>query len=132
MHELALCQALIAEVEVVARLHRAHGVSAVRLVLGPLSGAEPALLQSAFPLAVAGTGLEGAILSIDPAPLRVACDSCGAESEATPNRLVCTACGDWHTRILSGDELTITGVELILEQSPATQGSMEDSAASHV
>jgi hydrogenase nickel incorporation protein HypA/HybF len=132
MHELTLCQALITEVEVVARRHRAQGVAGVRLLLGPLSGAEPALLQSAFPPAVAGTRLEGATLSIDVAPVRVACDSCGAESEATPGRLVCTACGDWHTRILSGDDLTLISVDLILEQSPSTEDGMDESAASHV
>jgi len=132
MHELALCQALIAEVQAVARRHRAHGVAAVRLRLGPLSGAEPALLQSAFPLAVAGTGLEGAILSIDPAPLRVACDTCGAESEAAPNRLLCAACGDWHTRILSGDEMMLASVELILERSAVSGGDMQASTGTHV
>ena len=104
MHEFALCQALVAEVQALARQHRARGVASVRLLVGPLSGTEPALLQSAFPLAVAGSALDGALLSIDAAPVRVACLSCGAESEAVPNRLVCGACGDWHTRILSGDE----------------------------
>ena len=126
MHELALCQALIAEVEAVARRHRAGGVAGVRLLVGPLSGVEPALLQSAFPLAVAGTAVEGAVLSIERSPVRVACERCGAGSEALPNRLVCAACGDWHTRILSGDELTLASVELILAQDVST------GAATHV
>jgi hydrogenase nickel incorporation protein HypA/HybF len=131
MHEFALCQALIAEVEALARQHRARRVAGVRLLVGPLSGTEPVLLQSAFPLAVAGTALDGALLSIDPAPLRVACESCGAESEAVPNRLVCAACGDWHTRILSGDELTLASVELIVEQDAATDSTPER-VANHV
>ena len=120
MHELALCQALIAEVEAVARRHRADGVASVRLLVGPLSGVEPALLQSAFPLAVAGTAVEGAVLSIARSVVHVTCERCGAQSEALPNRLVCAACGDWHTRVVSGDELTLASVELILPQDAAT------------
>jgi len=120
MHELALCQALIAQVEAVARRHRADGVASVRLLVGPLSGIEPALLQSAFPLAVAGTAVEGAVLSIERSVVHVTCERCGAQSEALPNRLLCAACGDWHTRVVSGDELTLAGVELILAQDSAT------------
>jgi len=120
MHELALCQALIEEVEAVARRHRAGGVAGVRLLVGPLSGIEPALLQSAFPLAVAGTVVEGAALSIERPPVCVTCERCGAQSEALPNRLVCAACGDWHTRILTGDELTLASVDLIVAQDSAT------------
>jgi hydrogenase nickel incorporation protein HypA/HybF len=120
MHELALCQVLIAEVEAVARRHRADGIASVRLLVGPLSGVEPALLQSAFPLAVAGTAVEGAVLSIGRSVVHVTCERCGAQSEALPNRLVCAACGDWHTRVVSGDELTLASVELLLAQDSAT------------
>ena len=62
MHELSVCQALIGEVEALARRHEARGVSRVRLVIGPLSGVEPALLQHAFPIAASGTMLAGALL----------------------------------------------------------------------
>jgi hydrogenase nickel incorporation protein HypA/HybF len=33
------------------------------------------------------------------------------------NRLTCAACGDWHTRVISGDELLLESVEL--ETTPA-------------
>lgn len=31
------------------------------------------------------------------------------------NRLLCGACGDWHTRIISGDELLLESVELEMD-----------------
>ena len=31
---------------------------------------------------------------------------------ATVNRLLCGACGDYHTRLLSGDEMILASVEL--------------------
>jgi hydrogenase nickel incorporation protein HypA/HybF len=111
MHELSICQALISQVEAIAR-QRAGQVRRVRVGVGRLSGIEPRLLEDAYPLACAGTGAEGSQLVIDHMNIRVRCRSCGAESEAAPNRLICGACGDWHTDLLSGDELMLLQVEI--------------------
>lgn len=116
MHELSICQALISQVEDIVRQYAGQQVRNVRLGIGPLSGAEPQLLKDAYPLACAGTGAEGSQLSIENLAVRVRCRSCGAESEASPNRLLCGACGDWHTDLLSGDELLLLQVELIAQQ----------------
>jgi hydrogenase nickel incorporation protein HypA/HybF len=111
MHELAICQALISQVEDVVR-QRPGRVQCVRLGLGPLSGVESRLLEDAYPLACAGTCAEGSQLAIEATNIRVRCRSCGAESEAAPNRLLCGACGDWHTDLVSGDELLLLRIEL--------------------
>ena len=55
MHELAICQALIEQVEAVAREQDAVQVVQVRIGIGPLSGVEPQLLEQAFQLARAGS-----------------------------------------------------------------------------
>jgi hydrogenase nickel incorporation protein HypA/HybF len=111
MHELSICQALISQVEGIAR-ERSGQVRRVRLGIGPLSGVEPRLLEDAYPLACAGTCAEGSQLAIEYMNIRVRCRSCGAESEAAPNRLLCGACGDWHTDLLSGDELLLLQIQL--------------------
>lgn len=113
MHELSVCQSVISQVEQIARTHAAKAVSLVQLSIGPLSGVEPALLAQAFPIAQAGTLAEGATLELESLPIRVRCRSCNAETDATANRLLCGACGDWQTTIISGDELLLTRVELI-------------------
>ncbi|HDP89717.1 MAG TPA: hydrogenase maturation nickel metallochaperone HypA [Thioalkalivibrio sp.] len=120
MHELSVCQSVISQVEQVARAHDATGVSLVQLSIGPLSGVEPALLAQAFPIAQAGTLAEGAVLELESLPIRVRCRSCGAETDAAANRLLCGACGDWQTTIISGDELLLTRVELIATLKPDT------------
>ncbi len=114
MHELSVCQALIGQVEDVARERGATGVKSVRLRIGPLSGVEAPLLEQAYPLACAGTVAESSGLVIELAPVRVQCETCGAETEAAPNRLICAICGDYHTRLLSGDEMILMSVELIV------------------
>lgn len=112
MHELALCQALLTQVGTVARDAGRSRVTRIRLEVGPLSGAVPALLESAWVLARAGTVADGAVLEIRIVEVRACCDRCAAEFEAPPNRLVCPCCGNWQTRLLSGDELILRDVEL--------------------
>jgi hydrogenase nickel incorporation protein HypA/HybF len=113
MHELSICQALLAQVEKVVSEHQALGAARIVVHIGPLAGVEPRLLQEAFPIAAAGSVAQSAQLQIEELPLRVRCDSCGAESDAQPNRLLCGACGDWHTRLISGEEMVLASVELI-------------------
>jgi len=117
VHEMAVCQGLIDQVEEVARAEHGRRVARIELSVGPLSGVEPQLLQQAFPLAAAGSLAEGALLAIETAPVRVHCDECGHDSEAGPTRLVCRHCGNWRTRLLSGDELLLMRVEIIREQA---------------
>lgn len=112
MHELAICQGMLAQVATIAAQHHAVAVAAIHLRIGPLSGVEPQLLNQAFPLASAGTVAAGARLVVEALPVVVRCRRCGAESEAPPNRLLCAECGDWNTELMKGDELLLASVEL--------------------
>jgi len=116
MHELSVCQALMSQVDDIAKQHKASAVEIIHLQLGPLSGVEPDLLQSAFPFASANTVADKAKLIIHLAPIRIRCNSCLTESEVSSNKLVCKACGDWHNQLLSGDELILERVELSSSQ----------------
>ncbi|BBP01175.1 hydrogenase maturation nickel metallochaperone HypA [Sulfuriferula nivalis] len=113
MHELAVCQALVTQVTEIAQQNFAQSVAVITLHIGALSGVEPALLVSAFPLAAAGTVAAEAQLIIESQPVRVHCQTCGADTEATPNRLLCGECGDYHTQLISGDEMLLANLELI-------------------
>jgi len=112
VHELAVCQGLLRQVGALAREHHAGRVTRIVLQIGPLSGVEADLLREAFPLAAADSVAAGAELIIEQTRVRVRCDTCGAESDAAANRLLCGACGDWHTRLVGGDELLLASVEL--------------------
>ena len=124
MHELAICQALMEQVETIARQHNAVKVTAIKLGIGPLSGVEEDLLKHAYPVASAGTIAEGAQLAIEVTPIRVKCTQCGAESDARVNKLVCAACGDWRTELISGDELTLITVELDKQADTADEAML--------
>ncbi len=112
MHELAVAQALVEQVDAVIEQHQASSATSIRVRIGPLAGMVPELLATAFPLAAAGRRMEHAELEFVHAPIRVRCQTCGAETEAAMNCLLCGACGDWHTQVISGDELVLESVEL--------------------
>jgi hydrogenase nickel incorporation protein HypA/HybF len=115
MHELAVCQQLLLQVDQIAKEQNARLVESITLRIGPLSGVEAHLLTQAFPLAAAGSIAQDAELIIESLPIRVRCQTCGAETDALPNKLVCGACGDYHTQLISGDEMLLASLSLMSE-----------------
>jgi hydrogenase nickel incorporation protein HypA/HybF len=112
VHELSLCEDLMGQVMAIAKSHHAEKVIRITVQIGPLSGIEPLLLESAFSISRAGTLAEDAEFLTEELPVRVLCNTCGFESETAVNNLVCGSCGDNNTRLLSGDELILARVEL--------------------
>ena len=121
MHELSICQALMSQVEAIARDNQAVRVTAITLGLGPLSGVEAQLLKNAYPVASSGTVADGAELLIRSTAVRVKCSECGKESEVKPNHLTCGHCENWHTELISGDELLLIRVEMDKPKQPAAK-----------
>ncbi len=119
MHELSVCLALVKQIQHVAREHNARGVSRVEISVGPLSGVEVELLRNAYPLAATGTIAADAELVITSAAVVVKCNECDAESEVPSNRLLCSACGGYLTRVISGDEMILSRLELDRESALA-------------
>ncbi|MCW8956113.1 MAG: hydrogenase maturation nickel metallochaperone HypA [Gammaproteobacteria bacterium] len=111
MHELSVCQSIIQQALKLADEYRAESIIKINLAIGPLAGIDTHLLKQAFPLASAGTLAETAGLETEALPIRVKCLSCQRESEAQMNRLICAYCNDWHTQLISGDEMLITSIE---------------------
>lgn len=120
MHELAVCQSLIAEVERVSADHGAASVAVITVAVGPLSGVEGKLLARAFSIARAGTAAENAELEIEAVPVVVRCAACDADTIVVPNRLLCGTCGGWQVELKSGDELLLKRVELARVAEPAS------------
>lgn len=112
MHELAVCQDIIAQVEAIALNNNAMSVAVINLQIGPLSGVEIPLLTSAFSIARSGTVAEHAELRVEALPIRIKCNDCHTESVVAQNKLVCKQCGNWKTQLISGDEMLLRQVEL--------------------
>ena len=122
MHELSICQALLSQVTAIARERGAQAIERIVVEVGPLSGVDGALLARAFEVARIGSCAAEAALSIDTPQVTVSCLSCGSQSHAAPNRLLCGTCGGYRTRIIAGDELNLRRVELRPATGAATKG----------
>ena len=112
MHELSVCMSLLEQVQAIATDRGAISVTRIEVKVGPLSGVESDLLQNAWPLAAAGTLAVDAEFVVEEADITVHCNSCGTDTAAKANRLVCGKCGDFHTTVISGDEMILQRVEL--------------------
>jgi len=123
MHELAMCQAMMEQIESIALDKQADYVTSIHLGIGPLSGVDPELLKQAFFIARAGTVASDAELIIESMAVQVHCSKCDQLSNVLPSRLVCGHCGDWRTRLVSGDELQLRHVELFRHTEDEKTGS---------
>jgi len=139
MHELAICQALMTQIEQAAEPHKPAVIERVVLSVGALSGVEPELLRRAFEIARAGTLAANAELQIRTGQIRVLCKSCDRKSDARVNRLLCASCGDWRVRVIEGEELLLLSLDLSTEGNdaavpPERKGSVRDQMkeANHV
>lgn len=112
MHEMAVCNELLAQVRALAVEHNARSVGSITVRIGVLSGVEPDLLERAFTIARAGDYTAQARLLIETVAVRVRCRACGNENEAAANRLLCAACGGYAVDLIGGDELLLASIEM--------------------
>lgn len=121
MHELSLCQSLIASAERQLAAHPEYAgrrLSRLKVSVGALSGCEPDLLAHLFPHARPGTIAEEAELEVSFQPAVVACDACGAQRDVAANQLGCPACGSPRVTLVAGEEVYLTGLSLLADPAP--------------
>jgi hydrogenase nickel incorporation protein HypA/HybF len=123
LHELSVCQALLAQVARIAADRGANSVIRITVEVGPLCGVEPILLANAFGAARTGSCAADADLAIETPVVRVRCLGCEAESDVSPSRLVCAACGGYRTQLVRGNELRLCQVELARLDPPLAQSA---------
>ena len=113
MHELGLLRGVVVAVEKTAQSHGAASVAAVGLTVGALSGAQPEALHGAWPLATAGTMLQGATLAIDWIEAAVWCPACQANQVIDQfYALTCPVCGQPAGQLVSGREFEVAYADL--------------------
>lgn len=120
MHELSLVRSLLLQVETLVREHGGGRVGEIRLEIGPLSGVEPLLVQSAFAQLVESSAAAGAQLVIDEVPLGAVCSSCDRPFEVERFRFECPACASRQVRITRGDEFRLVSI-VIREPQPVEE-----------
>ncbi len=112
MHEVGLMQnALDLAIEAAAR-QRAGRIHRLTLRVGALAGVEPAALEFAFEVVVAGTVAEGARLVVESAVVTCFCQPCGREFEPACAVFECPRCGEVSRDVRRGYELELASLEV--------------------
>lgn len=113
MHELALLTSVVRAVEQATAGPEGSVASVVALRVGTLSGADPEALESAWPLAVAGSPIEGARLVLEAVAAAVWCPGCERDVEIDEfYALRCPVCDRPTAALVRGRELEIAYVEI--------------------
>jgi len=120
MHEMALVQDLLRQVERLRRQHHADRVTVITVQVGELAGIEPELLRSAYELLAPAAGLGATQLELTSVPLQGRCQSCGQAVRVERFRFVCPACGGRDVTDLQGESLVLQ--RLVFETDETSQG----------
>lgn len=110
MHEYAIVQSLLNQVEVELCARRGTAVHSIDVRLGELSGVEPELLSRAFETFRAHTVCDGATLRLDRVNAKWGCPRCGRPiPRGQP--LQCPDCLR-PARLVQGSEIVLDRIEL--------------------
>ena len=113
MHEVSIAQNIIEIVQGELAVHKATRLKTVHLKVGELTAVDADSLTFCFEALVKGTGLEGALLSIEKVEITSKCSVCGKifpleKYFHTP----CPDCGGKGEGMLTGQELDVVRMEI--------------------
>lgn len=109
MHELSIAQSVV---EAVTERVGDRRVRTIRLQVGKLSGVVPDALRFSFDLVTDGTSAQGASLEIEEPEGRAHCHTCEADI-VLPDLLLLCPCGSADVKLVGGQELLISSVEVV-------------------
>ena len=99
MHEYSVVQALLEQIEDVAKQNDAKKVIRIVVKIGVMSGIEIHLLEIAFNTFKQDTICDGAKFVINKQPLRIKCSSCYYENDLEMVHYCCPHCGSVMSRL---------------------------------
>ena len=119
MHEIALAEAIWRQVDA-AMEGRKGRVSAIQIVVGAFSGADPESLEFALGLGAKDSAWPEAAIRIRREPLAVRCKPCGRKFEPEHLSFRCPACGAKDVEISKGRDLVLESLEVIEDDDDQT------------
>ena len=111
MHELSIAQSIV---EIVGDVvgEKPDSVEKVFVEVGTLVAVVPDSLEFCYEAITSGTPLEKSKLVIREIPIRVQCSDCQHSSEVDSFVFRCPACDSRSLKMLSGNEFSVTEIEV--------------------
>jgi hydrogenase nickel incorporation protein HypA/HybF len=126
MHELGLASSIFDILRQYVPGDQAARVRRVHVKVGELAGVVPDSLAFCFDAIVEGTPYRSAVLDIERVPTRGVCAGCGATSPVQPPVFACPVCRSPHITMVSGQELSVSDVEVDDEATEGGHGRHHD------
>jgi hydrogenase nickel incorporation protein HypA/HybF len=112
VHELGLTQSIVDLALEYAAREDADRIVSVAVEIGSISGVIPEAVEFAFDVCRKGTIAEGARLEINHIPGRADCLECKQQVEIDAPTHVCPHCGGLSLKIIQGQEMKFTEMEV--------------------
>jgi hydrogenase nickel incorporation protein HypA/HybF len=109
VHEIGLCQSVLAAVEGKAGGRRVTGV---RLRVGALHRVGPEAFEQTFSMVASDSVADGADVEVVVVPVEGHCRACGQDWEAEDQLPLCPGCGSTDVTLTGGDELVLESLEI--------------------
>jgi hydrogenase nickel incorporation protein HypA/HybF len=122
VHEFGITQEILRAVLEASTAAGATRINTVNVTIGDLTEVVPDALQFAWEALTADTLAGGAVLHIEETQGRSVCLQCSEEFTHDRYDRVCTKCGSFATKVLSGDELRIDDIDVDVPEVPAASG----------
>ena len=123
MHEMSIVEALLGTVCSELRAYPGGRVRTIRVRIGRLRLIEPSMLEFCYTAAVRDTFLADSRLEIEQVEASARCDVCSLEFPVEENWFECSRCGSPNARLLRGDELLLTSLEIQKASSPSLKAA---------
>ena len=114
MHELSIALSIVDGALEELQRRGAPQATAVHVRVGRLSGVDKDALLFSYGVACQDTELARSHLVIEDVDVVIFCPACGAERQTRSfPALTCGECGSLAERVVHGEELEITGMEVV-------------------
>ena len=112
MHEYSVVQALLEQIENVARENDATKVTKIIVKIGVMSGVEAHLLEIAFNTFKEKTICDGAEFVLNIQPLKIECHECKEVSELQKVHYCCQKCESTNVQVIDGEDMFLMSLEM--------------------
>lgn len=112
MHEMAICERIISQIEDEQRHRGFSSVKRLRLEVGMLSCLDPDALRYALEISTRETFMDGLVLEIDRPPGQARCLECCRETTISDRLDLCPACGSNRLDTSGGQQMRLIEMEV--------------------
>ncbi len=112
MHEYSVVQALLEQIEDVARENDATKITKIVVKIGVMSGIEAHLLEIAFNTFKEKTVCDDAKFVMNIQPLIIECQECKGVSELKKIHYCCQKCESTNVKVIDGEDMFLMSIEM--------------------